>query len=63
MRKHNQIHTLSTQHCKAHFQFLRKLKDFGVPYGPKNTVITKVINKRADCDKLGTSYCTTWNSV
>jgi len=28
MRKHNQIHTLSAPHDKAHFRFLRKLKDF-----------------------------------
>jgi len=28
MRKHNQIHTLGTPHYKAHFRFLRKLKDF-----------------------------------
>jgi len=28
MRKHNQIHTLGAPHCKAHFRFLRKLKDF-----------------------------------
>jgi len=28
MMKHNQIHTLGTPHEKAHFQHLRKLKDF-----------------------------------
>jgi len=28
MRKHNQIHTLLAPHYKAHFRFLRKLKDF-----------------------------------
>jgi len=28
MRKHNQIHTLGAPHYKAHFRFLRKLKDF-----------------------------------
>ena len=28
MRKHNQIYTLGAPHYKAHFQFLRKLKDF-----------------------------------
>jgi len=27
MRKYNQIHTLGTVHYKAHFWFLRKLKD------------------------------------
>jgi len=28
MRKHNQVHTVGAPHCKAHFRFLRKLKDF-----------------------------------
>jgi len=28
MRKHYQIHTLGAPHYKAHFRFLRKLKDF-----------------------------------
>jgi len=28
MRKPNQIHTLGALHYKAHFRFLRKLKDF-----------------------------------
>jgi len=28
MRKHDQIHKLGALHYKAHFQFLRKLKDF-----------------------------------
>ena len=28
MRKHNQIHTLGAPHFKAHFRFLRKVKDF-----------------------------------
>jgi len=28
MRKHSQIHTLGPLHYKAHFRFLRKLKDF-----------------------------------
>jgi len=28
MRKHNQVHTLGAPHYKAHFRFLRKLKDF-----------------------------------
>jgi len=28
MRKHNQVHTLGASHYKAHFSFLRKLKDF-----------------------------------
>jgi len=28
MRKHNQIHTLGAPHYKAHFRFLKKLKDF-----------------------------------
>jgi len=33
-----QPHTyLGAPHSKAHFRFLRKLKDFK-PYGPKNTV-------------------------
>jgi len=27
MRKHNQIHALGAPHFKAHFRFLRKLKD------------------------------------
>ena len=28
MRKHNQIHILGAPHYKAHFRFLRNLKDF-----------------------------------
>jgi len=28
MREHNQVHTLGAPHYKAHFRFLRKLKDF-----------------------------------
>jgi len=28
MRNHNQIYTLDESHYKAHFRFLRKLKDF-----------------------------------
>jgi len=28
MRKHNQIHTLGAPNYKAHFRFLRKVKDF-----------------------------------
>jgi len=28
MRNHNQIYTLDASHYKAHFRFLRKLKDF-----------------------------------
>jgi len=28
MRKHKQVHTLGAPHYKAHFRFLRKLKDF-----------------------------------
>ena len=39
MRKHNQIHTLGAPHYKAHFRFLRKLKDFKWTLGPKNTVV------------------------
>jgi len=27
MGKHNQIHTLSAPHCKAHFRFLRELNE------------------------------------
>jgi len=36
MRKYNQIHTLGAPHYKAHFQFLKKLKDLSAPYGLKN---------------------------
>ena len=37
MRKCNQIHIWGAPRYKAHFRFLRKLKDFKWPYGPKNT--------------------------
>jgi len=38
MRKHNQIHKLGAPHYKAHFRFLKKLKDFKCASGPKSAV-------------------------
>jgi len=65
MRKHNQIHTLGAPHYKAHFQFLRKLKDFKCTLWSKNTVF--LYKSRSVCllcesrhkwyAKLGASAC------
>jgi len=45
MRKHDQIHTLGTPH-KAHFQFLKKLKDFKCSLWSKHMVFGENLQKQ-----------------
>jgi len=42
MRKHNQVHTLGAPHYKAHFRFLRKLKDFKCLLSSEKTVVALI---------------------